>query len=224
MQNHNNKNLLKTFLFASLLTFCSSSLAQTVQIPDSSVLTPSSIDKVQLFHDENGFYIIQNNETYSIEDCWTPPVLQNISSEKLETFLASAKIAVSQMDNGEFSLRTKLCLKGSGPVLSGIFYGATKAVAYGAMLGAAAYAVATTGGTVAPLVVAGAGEVLALTGAATTGTGLVATYVAGSAIAAEATTTIAASAVATGGATALIGGIESAAIFMGVIGMWIPWF
>ena len=144
-----------------------------------------------------------------VENCWVDPILQNILNEELEEYLNSARIFVSQTDGGEFVLKTKLCLKGGGPILASIGYWVTKTFCYGTAVAGAAGAVVATGGAAGAA--AGAMAAASTVGAST------AAVVAGGAIAggglateaAMATTAVVASA---GGFAAAAAAVETASL------------
>ena len=150
-----NSRVFKAVLFSFLFTVFGSSIAKTIEIQDSSILAPSSMDKVALFHDEDGFRVSQNNEMHSVEKCWVDSSLQNISRENLKKFLAAGYIRVNQMDSGEFSLQARNLIKGGGLGGAAVGFWIGRALVYGsvAVVGAVATVVAAP---VVGLVAAGA--------------------------------------------------------------------
>jgi len=138
----------KIFLLACLFVAHSSVDAKTIEIQETSVLSPSSLGEIKVFHDEDGFSVEQDGEMFFVEKCWIDSSLQDISSEELEEYLTSGKIFVNQMEDGEFSLRTRLFLKGGGAGGATFGFWLGRAIVYGTV------AVASTVATVvaAPVV------------------------------------------------------------------------
>jgi len=176
----------KIFLLACLFVGHGSVDAKTIEIQESSILSPSFLGEVKVFHDEDGFSVEQNGETFFVEKCWTDSSLQDISSEDLEEYLTSGKIFVNQMEDGEFSLRTKLLLKGGGAGGATFGFWLGRAVVYGTVavvstvavvvaapvVGTVAAGAAVTAAvaTVAPIV-EGVAQVASVAGAIAVGTG-----------------------------------------------------
>ena len=200
---------LKTVLFTSLFIGHGLVSASTLEIPQSSVSAPSSLGEIRLFHDDQGFHVEQKDEITFVENCWVDPILQDASNEDLEEYLTSGRIFVSQMDSGEFSLRTKLCLKGSGPIAGMIAYWATKTLCYGTAVAGAAGAVVATGGAAG----AAAGAMAAAsTAGASTAAVVVGGAIAGGGLATEAAMATTAVVTSAGGLAAAAAAVETASL------------
>ncbi len=117
-------------LLLNLLLIPFSSHTQTIQIEKSSIIAPDSLGQLTILHDEDGFKVIRENKENCVENCWVDPILRDISNEKLQNFLETGKIVVSQMDNEELSLKAQLSYKGSGPILATWGYWTTKVTCY----------------------------------------------------------------------------------------------
>ena len=168
---------------------------------------------MQLVREENDYRFHDGKQEHVVKSHFVDPLLKRMNPEQLTKFVEQGnRIRNIRMSNGQHRLQTMIPGKGGGPILAGLFYGATKAVCYGSAIAAATAAVGATGG--GALVVAGAGEAIAVAGS-----GLAATAIATAGGTAAATATVGAAA-ATG--LSVVGLIESASIFMGAVGAAIP--
>jgi len=136
-----------------------------------------------------------------------------MNPEQIQRFVERGnRIRAIRLNDGEYRLQAMVPVKGGGPILAGLFYSGTKAVCYGSAIAAATAAVGATGG--GALLVAGAAEAVAVTGA-----GFAAAAITTAGGAAAATTAVGAAA-ATG--VSVVALIESASLFMGALGAAIP--
>lgn len=106
---------------------------------DSSVLcinrpsffAPSDLGEVKLFYDADGFHVVHNGIRHDVANYWLEKPLRNITRECLEAFLEYGYIIVSQLDSGEFTLKTKVRGFGGGAIGYSIGYYGAKALGYG---------------------------------------------------------------------------------------------
>src|SRR3990172_4349696 len=107
---------MKSLFFVCLLSFFSIkameegsvstvSHLKMLKIKDSSIHAPQRLGKISLFHDEDGFHVLQNNKPHKVKNYWVDPILRTATNKRLESFQNSGYIMVNQMDNGEFSLK-----------------------------------------------------------------------------------------------------------------------
>lgn len=139
-----SKRAFKTILIVCSVVISTFSNAGIVRIKKSCVLTPASIGAIDLLHSEDGFSVVKDGEMSFVEDCWVDSYLKNISYDRLKNFLGFGKIFVNQMDNGEFSIKAKVPVKGGGifGANAGFFFGKTLVygVGYGAIWGVSLFA------------------------------------------------------------------------------------
>lgn len=148
---------------------------KSIKIKDSSIFTSHDLGKVDLYHNDEGFHVLQDNELYTVKRYSMDPLLRNIKHKQLKKFQKVGYINVKKIDNDEFALEANVRGLGGGPVFGSMVYWGVKALFYGGAVGAAGVAVGASGGEA--LVVAGAAEGLAAAGALGAGSGLVATAV-----------------------------------------------
>ncbi|GEM_PF-2032979 len=210
---------LKVAFFSLLFTFFSSSFSKTTEVKSPFFSAPSSMNNIQLFHNEDGFYVVQSNETYFVEKCWVDSSLQDISSDDLKDFLVTGYISVNQMDNGEFSLQVKNLIKGGGFIAGSIAYWGTKALCYGAALAGAGSVVAGTGGAAG---VALAGGTAVATGGVGAGTAFVGAVIAKLGLGTKAAMLTTSVITSTGSVAGAVAAVETASAAAGVFftGLW----
>ena len=210
--------LLSLFAIFSAQAMEELSSGKLTQIKKSSLFATHDVGEVDLFHNDKGFHVVQDDEVYTVNPQSLDPLLRTLKHKQLKKFQKIGYIQVKKNEDNEFSLVSKVRAKGGGPVLAAGFYWATKALCYGGMIAAAGAAVGATGG--GAVVLAGAGEILAVSGS-----GVAAVAIGSSATAtaaATAGTTVAVVAGTTGGVAAVVAGVESASCVMAAIGMAIP--
>ncbi|MCK5632876.1 hypothetical protein KAH94_03950 [bacterium] len=99
-----NNLFLKVLLFSSLCITCNLSAA-IIKISSYAISAPASLGRIKLLRDENGFYITQNGRTYFVDNDLVETRLLTMSDSQLQRVLLRAKIRVTKMSNGEFSLK-----------------------------------------------------------------------------------------------------------------------
>lgn len=209
-----------------------SAQGQLYKIDDSAIRAPENLGGVHVLFDEDTFYLAQDDEIKEVQAAFVDPVLRTVKNKNVldKYFQSDCKIAVKQMQDGEFKLTSTVPGKGGGPVLCAVFYWGTKVACYGGLIagatvattataGVAGPALAMAGGVAAGSIAAGAAGATAAAAAGTLATGIgaagAATVAAGAGTAAIA---------GAGGVAGVATGIESAAMFMGWVGAIIPWF
>jgi len=167
----------------------------------------------QVIRDENGFRVFDGQQEHTVQPYFVDTLLKRMNPEQIQRFVERGnRIRAIRLNDGEYRLQAMVPVKGGGPILAGLFYSGTKAVCYGSAIAAATAAVGATGG--GALLVAGAAEAVAVTGA-----GFAAAAITTAGGAAAATTAVGAAA-ATG--VSVVALIESASLFMGALGAAIP--
>ena len=208
-------------LFFAILFFLLPTISNAMQamklLSPNTVFIPSRLGKTKLYYDKGTFKILQKENLHTIKSYDLDPLLRNISDKKLEVLLQHGYIDVSQFDNGDFSLRTKIRGLGGGPATAAALYWITKTVCYGTALAGAGTAVVTTGGTIAV-----AGSALVGIGlGASAGAGAVAGVIASTGLGTEAA--LATTAVVSGmGVAGAVAAIEGAATTAAALGFWLP--
>jgi hypothetical protein len=220
--------------------------AKITKINNSSLLAPSDLGEVNLYHTPGKFFISQNGEFHAIESYNTDALLKTLKTEHLDKFQQVAFFSISQLSDGEFVLRGHIRGNGGGPMTASAFYWITKSVLYGSVAATATTAVVATGGAAGAAIggaIGGAGAAaggatagsMILSGVVTVGTGGVSTATAvggamigtgaamSTGIATGATVVTGASIVASGGCLAtFMGMVEAASATMAAIGAVLP--
>lgn len=141
----------KLFIFTLLLPFSSlfaESLGDllnenTIQIHRNSFRSKESID---VYHNWEGFHIIEGKNTTHVQQCWLEPRIRHLSNEQLFHFLQNGSLTINKLSESEYSIRAQAKIMGSGPISAAIAYWAFKAIVYGSALAAAGTVVVATGG------------------------------------------------------------------------------
>ena len=216
-----------------------SSYSKLLKLKDSSVHAPQRLGKVSLLHDEDGFYVLQNNKPHKVKNDWVDPILRTATNKRLESFQKSGYISVNQLDNGEFSLKANVRGLGGGPVTASMLYWVTKAIGYGVpvALGTTAAVAAlpvSAGVGVASGATAGAGAAIKVAGgvvikgmvgggiASTGGTAIVANTIIGTVGTTAATNAVVGVTAATASTGGYVGFIEGLAATLYIWGMAAP--
>ena len=243
MLHEKNINKLAATILLSISSFA---VAEEIFIHKPFVFSPSSLGEITVSHDDSNFYVWSNDQRYQVNYYDLDPILRNPCKEKLQKFFKQHYIAVSQCDNGDFIIKSRVRTRGGGPILASAFYWGTKAVCYGTagaaigagvatgvpmVAGAATTALAAAG---VPAAAGSAAATAATTVAATTATAgasavvtpgsiAVTAAIGTSAAATETAAFVTASTVATsGGVAGAVATVEAASAGMGAIGMMIP--
>jgi hypothetical protein len=119
--------LKKLFLLLPLL--CSLAYGQSEIC--GSIYVPERVGKVDIRYDDKEFYAENEDGVHKIQRCFIDKELRGITPERLQKFLEVGYIDVNKCGNDTYSLRACPRLKGGGPILAAIVYGAVKGVAYG---------------------------------------------------------------------------------------------
>lgn len=195
--------------------------AMEIQIDSKSVYRSDSLGNMTLHHNKNGFFAKKDGQEILISSAFVDSDVRSIKTEKLKDIQKDMYFRLSQMNDGELTLKANSRLRGGGPLFGLGAYWITKTVAYGtALVGAGAVAipaVPVAGAAVSTLVSAatlGASPAVALTGAAIGGSGLVATETAATATVIMVT--------APGGIAGAIACVEGAASAVGAFFAAIP--
>ena len=111
------KNIINITLF-SVIFICGSKLnAEKIEIKNESVVVTSNTEKVDLYFNENEFYIEQNGVTQKLDQSSIEESLQNISESDLKEILESGYFTIDRDDNGNFHIEANSRLEGGGPIL-----------------------------------------------------------------------------------------------------------
>lgn len=195
-------------------------LAHVLAFHNTAVKSRESLGNLQLLQHEDNFYVAKDGLVKLVNKYDIDAFLKNANPAQLQKYLEQdGYIQVDQLENQDYVLKAKGRIRGGGPILASLFYGATKAVCYGTFIAGAGAAVGATGG--GAIVVAAAGEM-----AAVTGSGVVAVAIGSSATATAAASSATAAGVAiatsAGGLSAIVTGIEALSVLAGAAGAAIP--
>lgn len=113
--------ILLSFITTSLFSmelekFSYADNGKKMYIQPFSVKAPSKLGELDLYHSKKGFYIRKDDQKKRIQKYDTDPILRNVSRKQLAAFLTDGYLSVNQMDNGDYSLKAKQRLNGSGPL------------------------------------------------------------------------------------------------------------
>lgn len=145
-------------------------------IEQGSVFVPNRLGDIKLSHGKKGFCVEQNNKKHVIQKYFTDPMVRNVTKDQLKRFLEVGYLSLSQMDNGEFSLKANGRINGGGPILGAAAYWVTKSLCYAVGVTAT---VVTAGGAIAGAVALAPVAAPVIVGTGAVATGSVATVVAG---------------------------------------------
>jgi len=82
--------------------FITSLTAKSIEVEKNNLFVPSRLGEIKLFHDENGFYILKNDEIHDIQNCFVDKELRNISNNKLAKFLGQGDSEIQRLSPEEF--------------------------------------------------------------------------------------------------------------------------
>lgn len=85
-----------------------------MHISPFSVSAPSKLGDLDLYHGKKGFYIRHDDKKHIVQKYFTDKMVRNMDKKQLQAFLVTGKLAINQMDDGEYSLKAKLPLNGGG--------------------------------------------------------------------------------------------------------------
>ena len=242
------KTQSKILFFSFFTIFSSQAMEQSygkiTQIKASSLFAPNEIGKVDLFHDDEGYHVVQDDEVYTVNKHSVDPLLRSLKHKQLKKFQKCGYIHVKKNQDNEFSLVSKIRGNGGGPYFGWILYTLTKSFCYGAATAAVGAGVAATtpvllgagasvaGGAGATLVGSAIGGTTwaAGTALASTGAGAVLSVAPVAVIAGGLSATATGTAAATGGTalvlatygTAAIAAVETASCAAFALGTAIP--
>ena len=128
----------KILLFSIFVIFSSQAMEESygkiTKIKASSLFAPNKVGKVDLFHDDEGYHVIQDDEIYPVNKHSVDPLLRSLKHKQLKKFQKCGYIHVKKNQDNEFSLVSKVRGNGGGPVTGWILYGATKALLWGGVV------------------------------------------------------------------------------------------
>ncbi|MDR3550021.1 MAG: hypothetical protein P4L31_01295 [Candidatus Babeliales bacterium] len=160
IQKHTHMIIATFVMLASGISFASS---QIVKINDAALFASHKLGKIDLYHQDGRFHVVQNNKLHAVENHCLDKKLRNIDKQKLATFLAHGHLAINTTDSGEFKIRANDHLNGGGPIL-----GCITAVVGGVVTGVSATGVFIVSLPAGPLVAVGAATITAKAGIAGT--------------------------------------------------------
>ena len=120
-------------------TSTTSNAIESFVIPNENLFIPNSVGKMKVWHNENGFHILNGtNAKQSINRFDVDEELRNMSTTQLKRFLDVGYLSVSPIgDEDEYAIKAKVRGLGGGPifglitgigVVAGIFVSAAVAV------------------------------------------------------------------------------------------------
>jgi hypothetical protein len=104
---------------------------QIARLKQKALRLKTSQPTMEVYHDGQGFSVIENNELHKVKPAWIDAELRNATMPQLLALKKNGYVTVSKMSNGDLALRSHLKLKGGGPILGPIFYVATKGILWG---------------------------------------------------------------------------------------------
>src|SRR5688572_7327949 len=105
------KLILSIIVTSSLLT--SSAMVNTLpEVPTSNqkkisalkvpcIYSETRLGKIELFHDEDGFHVLSDDQLHDIQNCFVDKQLRNISSSDLRKFLGMDKPDIFLIEAGD---------------------------------------------------------------------------------------------------------------------------
>ncbi len=181
-------------MFIKQLAIAALLVASSVDAADFRLKAASSdrLGKMSLLHDGDSFYVENGSSRKRIQPAYMSRELRTVKAHQLAALQKNGYLRVNKMEDGEYSLSAHAKGNGGGPITGWLFYTATKATCYGAILGTAGAAATAVG---APALVGAAAQ-----GGIAAAAGMLGTSTAAGAVAAAAGTAI----VETGGAAAAL--------------------
>ena len=136
--------------FLSLALICSIGSMQAMQLTERETFIPERLGQLAVIHNNNRFYVEDENKAKPVQNCFIDKELRGISSERLSGFLKNGYLSVNRMSDGEYSLRAQGRLNGGGPVWGFAAYVGAKVAGY-VSVAAICISVPLSGGATAPL-------------------------------------------------------------------------
>lgn len=106
-----------------------------VKIKQSSLMAPASLGSIEVFHDQDGFHVMKDDERHDVKNYFVDPLLRKANKKTLKKFQKVGYLSVKQMSDGEFSLtaNTRLLGGGVGGATAGFWIGrfVTQTIGYG---------------------------------------------------------------------------------------------
>ncbi len=175
-----NKSLLILLLLALPHTVSATNIdleMQDIQTYET-IQYPASLGNIEVYLEEGGIYhVVQDGIDHEVQNCFVDPLIRKATDVKLDAFIKNGGyLIVNQFAQGEFHIKAKMRLLGSGPFWGGVAYWATKIVVYGVAVAAVTAVTFTTAGTLT-------GPSIGLVSAAGIGSGVGTAVVGGGAIA-----------------------------------------
>lgn len=130
----------KVLLFSIFAIFSAQAMedlssGKLTKIKPSSIFSTNEVGKVDLFHDNEGYHVVQDDEVYSVNKHSIDPLLRSLKHKQLKKFQKCGYIQVKKNQDHEFSLVSKVRGNGGGPVTGVAAYWTTKAAGYVAFAG-----------------------------------------------------------------------------------------
>jgi len=219
---HRSKHIVRSVQLSMALLFACNVSAnnELLKLSDSSLMTPSRLGAIALFHGEKGFHVEKDNKHHEVKRYWVDPLLRGAKTKQLKAFLDNGYVFLDQMSDGEYTIKAKVRGLGGGPLLGSLFYALTKTACYGTAVAATGAVVVGTGGlagaatgVLAAGTTLGAGSAVTMTAAAIAGAG-------GTAAAAEVTGAVI---LASGGFAGAVAAIEATSVVAYGLGT-LVWF
>ncbi len=96
---------------------------QPTKIDDQSLLAPSRLGKIELYHMNKEFLIKQNEHLVPVKNHRLDKELYGISSDVLKAYLMrGAYLQIKQSQEGKYGIKIQGRLKGGGPILGKAAY------------------------------------------------------------------------------------------------------
>ena len=203
--------LFKLLLTLIIVTSLNGMEEKSLKIKDSALFRRNNVKDVELFHNNRGFHVLEDGKLYPVEKHEMNPILRTLKHKQLKKFQKNGGyIHIKKIDDGKFTLQSKVRGDGGGIVTGWFLYGLTKTLCYGTAAAAVGGAVAATGGAV----VAAAGAIGGASAATVAGSAYTGVVIAGGKAVAGTTIGVAMSttpvAIVAGGISATAGGTAAA--------------
>jgi len=128
---------MQKFIMASLLVISSAvsfvgamEESSCIKIKQSSLMAPQSLGSIEVYRDQDGFHVMQNDELYDVKSYNVDSLLRRADKKTLEKFQKVGYLSVKQMSDGEFSLTANTRLVGGGVLGATIGFWAAKVAVY----------------------------------------------------------------------------------------------
>jgi len=124
------------FAISSIQAMEQLSSGKLTQIKKSSLFATHDVGEVDLFHNDKGFHVVQDDEVHLVNSLSIDPVLRTLKYKQLKKFQKIGYIQVKKNDHNEFSLVSKVRGNGGGPATGVAAYWTTRAVGYAGFVSA----------------------------------------------------------------------------------------